>query len=96
MNQDQIEGTTTNLTGKLKETLGDATGDTQTQSAGVVDQLSGTVQKTFGDTKESVAKTAAPLADKARKFANDRPFAAAALAGVVGLAILNTLRGKKA
>lgn len=96
MNQDQIEGTATDLTGKLKETLGNATGDTQTQSAGVADQLSGKVQKTFGDTKESVAKTAAPLADKARKFANDRPFAAAALAGVVGLAILNTLRGKKA
>ena len=60
----------------------------------MVDQISGKVQKTFGDTKETVAKNAAPLADKARKFASDRPFAAAALAGVVGLAILNTLRGK--
>jgi len=54
------------------------------------------VQKTIGDTKETVAAAAAPLADKARKFANDRPWTAAALVGVVGLAILNTLRGKKA
>jgi uncharacterized protein YjbJ (UPF0337 family) len=94
MNQDQIEGTAGDLTGKLKEGLGKATGDTETQNAGVVDQISGKVQKTFGDTKETVAKNAAPLADKARKFTNERPFAAAALAGVVGLAILNTLRGK--
>jgi len=76
MNQDQIAGTATDLTGKVKETIGSATGDTQTQNAGVADQLSGKVQKTIGDTKETVA--------------------AAALAGVVGLAILNTLRGKKA
>lgn len=95
MNQDQIEGTAGDLTGKVKEGFGKATGDTETQNAGVVDQITGQVQKTFGDTKETVAKTAAPLADKARKFANERPFAAAALAGVVGLAILNTLRGKK-
>lgn len=96
MNQDQIEGTATDVTGKVKETLGQATGDTQTQNAGLADQISGKVQKTFGDTKETVARNAAPLADKARKFANERPFAAAALAGVVGLAILNTLRGKTA
>ena len=96
MNQDQIEGTTTDLTGKVKESFGNVTGDTQAQNAGVAAQLSGKVQKTIGDTKETVARTAAPLADKARKFANDRPWTAAALAGVVGLAILNTLRGKKA
>ena len=96
MNQDQIEGATTDVTGKVKETLGSVTGDKQTETAGLADQISGKVQKTFGDTKETVAQTAAPLADKARKFANDRPWTAAALVGVVGLAILNTLRGKKA
>lgn len=96
MNQDQIEGATTDFTGKVKESFGNATGDTQTQNAGVADQVSGKVQKTIGDTKETVANAAAPLADKARKFANDRPWTAAALAGVVGLAILNTVRGKKA
>ena len=31
---------------------------------------------------------------KARQFATDRPWATAAAAGVIGLAILNTLRGK--
>lgn len=92
MNTDQIEGAATDFTGKVKETVGNVTGDTQTQADGAADQLSGKVQKTIGDTKDAVA----PLADKARKFANDRPWTAAALVGVVGLAILNTLRGKKA
>ncbi len=31
---------------------------------------------------------------KATQFAKDRPWATAALAGVVGVALLNTLRGK--
>lgn len=37
----------------------------------------------------------APIADKARGFAKDRPWTSAALAGVAAIAGLNTLRGKK-
>jgi ElaB/YqjD/DUF883 family membrane-anchored ribosome-binding protein len=34
------------------------------------------------------------IAGKATQFAKDRPWATAALAGVVGMALLNTVRGK--
>jgi ElaB/YqjD/DUF883 family membrane-anchored ribosome-binding protein len=34
------------------------------------------------------------IAGKATRFAKDRPWATAALAGVVGVALLNTLRGR--
>ena len=34
------------------------------------------------------------VAGKATQFAKERPWATAALAGVVGMALLNTLRGK--
>lgn len=34
------------------------------------------------------------MANKATQFAKERPWATAALAGVVGMALLNTLRGK--
>ena len=34
------------------------------------------------------------VANKATSFAKERPWATAALAGVVGMALLNTLRGK--
>ncbi len=35
-----------------------------------------------------------PLAEKAKAFAKERPYATATLAGVIGLALLNTLRGR--
>ena len=34
------------------------------------------------------------IVNKATQFAKDRPWATATLAGVVGVALLNTLRGK--
>ena len=43
---------------------------------------------------DALTGKAGPLVGQAKQFAKDRPFAAAALAGVVGLAILNTLRGR--
>ena len=35
----------------------------------------------------------APLTEKAKNFAKDRPWASAALVGVAAVALLNTLRG---
>ncbi len=79
MNTDTFDGTTKNVTGQVKEVAGKAIGDEQMQASGIADQVSGNVQNAYG---------------KVRDFARDRPFATAAVAGVVGLAILNTLRGK--
>jgi uncharacterized protein YjbJ (UPF0337 family) len=79
MNSDTLSGQGTNVAGQVKEVLGKAAGDEQLQASGVADQISGTVQNAYG---------------KVRDFARERPFATAARAGVVGVAILNTLRGK--
>ena len=79
MNSDTLQGQATNVGGQIKEVAGKAIGDEQLAGSGIADQWSGTVQNAVG---------------KARDFARERPFAAAALAGVVGLAVLNTLRGK--
>ncbi len=38
----------------------------------------------------------APLAEKAKGFAKERPWTSAALLGVTALAVLNSLRGKRA
>ena len=35
-----------------------------------------------------------PLIEQAKAFAKARPFASALLAGVIGVALINTLRGK--
>ena len=37
----------------------------------------------------------APMTEKAKSFAKARPWASAALLGVAGIAILNTLRGRR-
>lgn len=79
MNSDTFIGQSKNVTGQVKEVAGKAVGDEQMQGSGIADQVSGNVQNAYG---------------KVRDFARDRPFATAAVAGVVGLALLNTLRGK--
>jgi uncharacterized protein YjbJ (UPF0337 family) len=79
MNSDNFAGTSKNVTGQIKEVAGKAIGDEQMQSSGIADQVSGNIQNAYGT---------------ARDFARERPIATAALAGVLGLALLNTLRGK--
>lgn len=94
MNSNSLEGTTDKLGGKLKETIGGAIGDKAMQSEGVAQHASGTLQKTVGDAIEAVEDGIRPLIDQVRQFSRDRPFATAAVVGVLGLALINTLRGK--
>lgn len=94
MNNDTLSGSATDFGGKIKETVGGAIGDKSLQSDGAIDQISGTVQKTIGDARDVVEGGVRPLIDYVRQFSRERPLAAAALAGVVGIAVLNTLRGK--
>lgn len=95
MNSDTIGGTGRDIGGKVKETAGDVTGNASLQGEGLGDQLTGKAQKAYGSAKDALGGGVGPLADKAKGFARERPFAAAALAGVIGLALLNTLRGKR-
>lgn len=94
MNIDTLAGTANNANGKLKETLGGALGDKSLQGEGAADQLGGTIQKTVGQAKDVVEDNIRPLIDYVRQFAKERPFTAAAVAGVLGIAVFNTLRGK--
>lgn len=95
MNQDTLTGTANDLTGRAKETVGSATGDRSLQADGIVDQVKGAIQKTIGGIAGDNTPGASPTIDKAKAFAKERPWATAALAGVVGMAVLNTLRGKR-
>ena len=93
MSSNTIDGNATQLGGQVKEAAGNATGDQSLKNAGVVDQISGFAQKNLGSAKDLAAQ-AGPLADKAKGFAKARPAATAALVGVIGLALFNTLRGR--
>jgi len=50
--QDEIEGTTKNLTGKIKEASGNALGNPRLEAQGDIDQIQGHAQKKVGEFKK--------------------------------------------
>ncbi len=56
MNWDQIQGSWTQLTGKVKEKWGKLTDDDLTVIAGKRDQLAGLLQERYGYAKEQAEK----------------------------------------
>jgi uncharacterized protein YjbJ (UPF0337 family) len=79
MNIDTLAGEGTQTKGDFKAGLGDVTGNRQLQQDGAADQLSGGVRKGVGQVRDFVKKN---------------PAASYTAAGILGLALLNTLRGK--
>ena len=54
MDNDRTEGSLKNIKGKIKEGIGNLTGDSKTQSEGKMDQAEGKVQNTFGGIKDTL------------------------------------------
>jgi uncharacterized protein YjbJ (UPF0337 family) len=79
MNIDTIAGEGTQTKGDFKRGLGQVTGDQQLQQDGASDQFSGSLRKGVGQVRDFVKKN---------------PAASYTAAGIFGLALLNTLRGK--
>jgi uncharacterized protein YjbJ (UPF0337 family) len=93
MNTTTLKGEGQNLGGNAKEAIGKVTGDASLQKEGVADQVVGNAKQIAGAAKDVIANPG-PTINKAKGFAQARPYATAAFVGVVGLALLNTLRGK--
>lgn len=91
MNNDTLEGQTRDIGGRVKETTGALTGDERLRSEGVADQVSGNAQKAVGAARDAVA----PIINQAKDFAPAKPMATVALVDVLGVALLNTLRGRR-
>ncbi|PND71692.1 CsbD family protein, partial [Escherichia coli] len=72
------------VTGKVKETAGAATNDRSMQASGMLDQLKGSVQKAMAPGADGQPA----VVGQAKAFAKERPWAAAALVGVVAPANL--------
>ncbi|ACA15277.1 CsbD family protein [Methylobacterium sp. 4-46] len=54
MDKDRIEGSATNVGGKIKEGAGKLTGDEKLRSEGVADQVKGKVQNVVGGIKDAI------------------------------------------
>jgi uncharacterized protein YjbJ (UPF0337 family) len=61
MDKDRVEGTGTNIKGKIKEGVGKMTGDAKTEVEGQADQVKGKAQNAVGGAK-----------DKAREVLNGK------------------------
>ena len=53
MNKDRIQGSAEQAKGKVKETVGKATGDAKLQGEGKVDQVAGKFQNAVGGMKDA-------------------------------------------
>ena len=95
MNEDKLSGEGRDIVGKIKETAGDLTGDGALQGEGLADQLGGKVQKVVGVARDALAIDDAPLLDQAARFVRENPYVVGAVAGLLGLAIFNALRGNR-
>jgi uncharacterized protein YjbJ (UPF0337 family) len=93
VNTTTLKGQGQDIAGTVQEAAGNLTGDSSLQGEGVANQLAGNAKQVAGAAKDLIANPG-PAIDKAKGFAQARPYATAALVGVVGLALLNTLRGK--
>ena len=54
--QDEIEGATRNLTGKIKEAAGSALGNPRLEAQGDIDQIQGHAQKKVGEIKKTLGQ----------------------------------------
>jgi uncharacterized protein YjbJ (UPF0337 family) len=56
MNKNQIEGSVKDVTGKIQQKVGKATGNTSQQVKGVAKQIEGKVQKGVGNVEQALTK----------------------------------------
>ena len=62
-NQDEVEGKVENIGGKIKEGIGNLTGDRSLEAEGEADQVEGQSQETWGKLKRGVGDTIDAVGD---------------------------------
>jgi ElaB/YqjD/DUF883 family membrane-anchored ribosome-binding protein len=83
------------VVGNVKETVGNVAGNTALQREGLADQVFGKAQNAMGAASDALAINGAPLLVLARRFIREKPLAATALAGLLGIVLISTLRGRR-
>jgi len=94
MADDRVSGTVRNFGGKVQEGVGKITGDTKTEVQGLVNQAAGAVQDAYGSAVDAATEGAQSVKDAAvaghdtvKKFVEDNPHTAVAIAMGIGLFI---------
>jgi len=83
MNEDAIEGELRRGLGRAESAIGEATGDIEWRLRGKADQIVGQVQSAYGQVSERAGETF----DNVDAFVTERPYLAAGLAALAGVAV---------
>ena len=84
MDEDRIKGAATDFGGKVKDVVGDLTGDAKTQAEGKADQASGQLQNAYGSAKDGAREAADTLEAQVSSFVKERPLIALLSAAGIG------------
>jgi uncharacterized protein YjbJ (UPF0337 family) len=66
-NNDEVQGKLDQLKGKLKQGVGNATGDADLHDEGVADQAGGELREGFGAAKRKVGEAVEDLGDRIKR-----------------------------
>lgn len=67
MNKDELSGKAESLKGRIKENVGEATGDERLRDEGVADQVEGNVQEGFGKARRKVGETIEDIGESLKR-----------------------------
>ncbi len=67
MNKDELSGKAETLKGRIKENVGEATGDEQLRDEGVADQVEGNVREGFGKARRKVGETIEDIGERLKR-----------------------------
>ena len=67
MNRDELDGKADQLKGKIKQGVGDVTGNERLHDEGVADEAAGDVQEGFGRGRRKVGEAIEDIADKIKR-----------------------------
>lgn len=67
MNKDELDGKVDQIKGRVKQGVGDATGDVRLKDEGVADEASGEVQEGFGKARRKVGDAIEDIGEKIKR-----------------------------
>lgn len=67
MNKDELKGKATDLKGRIKGMVGDATGDEELRQEGAADRVEGQTQETWGRGKRKVGEAVKDIGDRIKR-----------------------------
>jgi uncharacterized protein YjbJ (UPF0337 family) len=84
MDENRIEGTVRDVTGRVQEGYGRATGDVGTQAEGIANRAAGAAQDLYGQAKDVASDSVTSLDSWLRKTIETQPYTTAIVAVGIG------------